>query len=120
MRILISTAVLLGVVLAAAAVPWPESSTRLQIRNDSGQSISSMTLIVKSGGKSVTRTLNPLAAGEVQSLAIDLRGEGSYELHVTLADGTRLRGGPGYIESGQGAMELIQRDRVEGKYSGQF
>lgn len=118
MRTLITITVLLGVISAAVFLR-PETSIRLQIMNDSGQSTSDLTLIVRTGGKIVTHTLHPLAIGETQSLQVDLRGEGSYELRVILADGTRLRSGPGYIESGHSALELIQRDRIEGKYSAQ-
>lgn len=118
MRTLIRIAVLLGVISAAVFL-GPEASIRLQIMNASGQLISDLTLVVRTGGKIVTHALHPLAIGETQSLQVDLRGEGSYELRAILADGTRLRGGPGYIESGQRALELIQRDRIEGKYSDQ-
>lgn len=118
MRALITMAVLLGVISAVVFLR-PEASIRLQITNNRGQSTSDLTLVVRTGGKIFTHALHPLATGETQSLQVDLRGEGSYELHVVLADGTRLLGGPGYIESGRSALELIQRDRIEGKYSAQ-
>lgn len=118
MRTLLTAAVLLGFISMAIFLE-PEASIRLQITNNSGQSTSDLTLVVRTGGKIVTHALHPLATGENQSLQVDLRGEGSYELHVILADGTRLLGGPGYIESGYSALELIQRDRIEGKYSAQ-
>lgn len=117
-RTLLTVAVLLGLISMAIFL-GPETSIRLQIMNNSGQSTSDLTLVVRTGGKIVTHALHPLAIGETQSLQVGLRGEGSYEMRVILADGTRLRCGPGYIESEHSALELIQRDRIEGKYSAQ-
>jgi len=50
MRTLIRIAVLLGVISAAVFL-GPEASIRLQIMNASGQLISDLTLVVRTGGK---------------------------------------------------------------------
>lgn len=110
--------VLLGIILAlglgfiAANFFWQRSVTEVTIRNDSGQEIRDLRLILSKG--SVFQVDN-LKAGDKKKLRFFVQGENGFHLIVRFRDAREIAG-EGYLESGYRVTESIREAGIRSEY----
>ena len=94
-------------VLASANRGWLQPLATIHIENRSGQQLRLLEVKHESRGIASLTTLPALPNGESARFRFYVAGEGGYRVHAVLADGTVLKDGEGYVESGYETTEII-------------
>jgi len=101
--------------LTAGMRHWFHPICHVAIKNDSGQTVSSLKFTHESGGLTSVVALPALKQGHSTEVHFFVAGEGGYQIDATLADGRVIRGGAGYIETGYKATEIVGASTIENK-----
>lgn len=105
-----------GGALTAGLRGWFQPLATVHILNASGDELRDLRVTVRVSGGSSAMHIDALAPDAAHTLRFHVAGEGAYTLEATLADGRKLTGGVGYVESGYRTEELIRADRIESRY----
>ena len=103
--------------LTAGLNNWFQPLVSMQISNDSGQTISTLKLSVKTAAVQHEIFFQPLENNKTIETQFFIQGEGGYQLEATLANGQTLSGDNGYIESGYTVKEVIRSNEISSKLS---
>lgn len=103
--------------LTAGLNNWFQPLVSMQISNDSGQTISTLKLSVKTAAVQHEIFFRPLENNKTIETQFFIQGEGGYQLEATLANGQTLSGDNGYIESGYTVKEVIRSNEISSKLS---
>ncbi len=108
---LVTIGLVAGVELERISRPVPPIA-QVTFKNESGKAIRDLKLTNTTGGQTSTILLPALNQGESTNIQFLLVGEGSYEVEATLADGRRVKGGSGYIESGHRGTKVVRAGEI--------
>ena len=118
--IILMTALLISFFIGALTAGlnnWFQPLVSMQISNDSGQTISTLKLSVKTAAVQHEIFFKPLENNKTIETQFFIQGEGGYQLEATLANGQTLSGDNGYIESGYTVKEVIRSNEITSKVS---
>ncbi len=102
--------------ITAGVRQWFQPIVTVDLVNRSGQPVTKLSVNVRTGGYESEISVRALPVGESHTVRFVLAGEGSYQVNATLANGTILRGGAGYVEAGYSARETLLPNKVESKF----
>ncbi|WP_436863458.1 hypothetical protein [Acinetobacter haemolyticus] len=91
---------------------WFQPLVTMQISNQSGQTISSLTLYVNTASTQHEISFPPLENNKTIKTRFFVQGESGYKLKATLASGQTISGGSGYLESGYTLKEVVQSNQI--------
>lgn len=91
---------------------WFQPLVRMQISNQSGQTISTLKLSVKTAAVQHEIFFQPLENKKIIETKFFIQGEGGYQLEATLANGQTVSGDSGYIESGYTVKEVVRANGI--------
>jgi hypothetical protein len=102
--------------ITAGVRQWFLPIVTVDLVNRSGQPVTKLSVIVETKGYDSNISVRNVPVDASQTVRFVLAGEGSYQIRATLADGTILNGGAGYVEAGYNARETLLPNKVESKY----
>lgn len=102
--------------ITAGVQLWFQPIVSVELLNRSGLPVTKLSVKVKTNGYESEISVRTLLKDDSQKVRFVLAGEGSYQIHATLANGTVLHGGAGYVEAGYSARETLLPNKVESKY----
>ena len=102
--------------ITAGVRRWFLPIVTVDLVNHSGQPVTKLSVIVETSGYGNSISVQDIPVDASQTVRFVLAGEGSYQIHATLADGKILNGGAGYVEAGYNARETLLPNKVESKY----
>lgn len=103
--------------LTAGLNYWFQPLVRIQISNQSGQTIKKLKLLVNTASNQHEITFPSLENNKAIKARFFVQGEGGYRLEATLANGQIVSSGRGYIESGSTVKELVGSNEIISKVS---
>lgn len=102
--------------ITGAARGWFQPGAEITIHNASGFDISNLQLITTTADVTSTSVINSLPRGEKKVLHIYVAGEAGYSIVATLSNGTVVKGGAGYVESGFSVTETVGSSKIESSH----
>ncbi|EOR02374.1 MULTISPECIES: hypothetical protein [Acinetobacter] len=103
--------------LTAGLNDWFQPLVSMQISNQSGQTISTLKLSVKTTAVQHEIFFQPIENKKIIETQFFIQGEGGYQLEATLANGQIVSGGSGYIESGYTVKEVVRSNEISSDVS---
>jgi len=91
----------------AIARGWGDPSVVVEVANQSGQSVESLSLRYESCGLKGTLVSGALAQASKTVFRFSVCGEASYQLSARLGNGEPLEGREAYVERGYRATEVV-------------
>lgn len=92
---------------------WGSPVVSLDVVNQSGRPVQSVTVEYDSCGSKSALTGRPLASGEATRFQFLVCGEGGYQVVAHFEGGAELKGQGGYVESGYRAKEVLRTTSIE-------
>lgn len=106
--IVLATGLTLGLVAYMLIIGEPGSFVTVTLKNNSSKEIESVRIVHEEGVELVEH----IAPGSSKQGRFYATGETSYSLFVRFADGSSVKGGGGYVESGYSMTEHISSAEI--------
>jgi len=98
--------------LTAISRGWGSQLVTVEVVNDSGQTIKSISLAYTTCGISGSIVDNDLLQNQSKKFYFAVCGEGGYSVEAAFSDGNLIKGSGGYVESGYSVSEVVSQSGI--------